>query len=506
MREADIMSLIQGGENSTVEFKRDGISPERVAREIVALANLKGGTILLGVEDDGGISGTSRENLSEWIFDTVIGRYVHPLILPYYEEIRIEGKQIAVLNIPQGDSKPYVVRHKDREEVYIRLGRVTKLAGREQQARLYASGGMLHTEILPVSGTSARNLDRARVENYLRDIIADPQVPEREGEWLDRMKGLGFLTADGSGATVCTVAGLVLFGIRPRLALRQAGIRLMVFRGLDKEYQALHDVVLDGPMVGRWQVNGTQRTLIDSGLIEKLIDSITPFVSEEASEIDEYFRREKRWFYPIDAVRETVVNALAHRDWTRTVDIEVGIYADRMEVTSPGALPNSMSIEKVLAGQRAARNQIIVDVLRDYGYVDARGMGVRTKVVPQMRAIGSEPAFVASEDYFRTLLHRPDLENSPSGRQIREEGGIYRVRKNRYKGSFYEVKGSFFEKGALPETLLDYLSEHPGSTYEVIAKALGTSPATVKRKIQALKKEGRLRRIGSKKTGYWLVV
>ena len=152
------------------------------------------------------------------------------------------------------------------------------------------------------------------------------------------------------GATVCTIAGLVLFGINPRLPLRQAGVRLMAFRGLDKEYQALLDIVINAPLVGRWQISEGSRRLIDSGLIEKFIDSVSPFISEEAAEIDEIFRRVKTWFYPVDAVRETVINALAHRDWTRSVDVEVGVYADRMDFISPGALSSSMSIDKVVGG------------------------------------------------------------------------------------------------------------------------------------------------------------
>ncbi len=77
--------------------------------------------------------------------------------------------------------------------------------------------------------------------------------------------------------------------------------------------------------------------------------------------------------YPLNALREWVINACAHRDWTRFVDIEIGVYANRLEIISPGALQNSMTIEKMKAGQRSPRNPIIVEILRDYGYVDARG-------------------------------------------------------------------------------------------------------------------------------------
>ncbi|MDX8551219.1 ATP-binding protein [Methanospirillum purgamenti] len=89
------------------------------------------------------------------------------------------------------------------------------------------------------------------------------------------------------------------------------------------------------------------------------------------------------------------------------VDIEVSRYVDRIEFISPGSLPNSMTVEKMVAGQRSPRNPLIVEMLRDYGYVESRGMGVRTKVIPLMRSENmTDPIFDATEDYLRTVLLR----------------------------------------------------------------------------------------------------
>jgi ATP-dependent DNA helicase RecG len=115
----------------------------------------------------------------------------------------------------------------------------------------------------------------------------------------------------------------------------------------------------------------------------------------------------QRRFYPLEALREALVNAFAHRDWTRVEDVEVVRYANRLEIKSPGALPNSMTVEKMLAGQRSARNPLIVEVLRDYGYVDARGMGVRTKIVPLLKQYnGVPPDLDPTEDYLLVRMHR----------------------------------------------------------------------------------------------------
>jgi ATP-dependent DNA helicase RecG len=193
----------------------------------------------------------------------------------------------------------------------------------------------------------------------------------------------------------------------------QAGIRVFTFAGEDKEYKALLDEIMDGPLTGRWINRDGSPELIDPGLLDRVIPLITPFITEEGSEVTEQLRRETFRKYPLEAVREVIVNALAHRDWTRFVDIEIGIYSDRLEVISPGALPNSMTVDKMIAGQRSPRNTIIMEVLRDYKYVDYRGMGIRTKVLPLMRKINqTEPEFIVTEDYLKTVLYSKGAKKS----------------------------------------------------------------------------------------------
>lgn len=406
MLKSELYEIIGNGENSGIEFKRDDIRPEQLAKEIVAFANTQGGRVLLGVEDDGMITCIQRENIQEWVLN-VFRDKVYPQIIPYYEEIKIDGdNRIAVITVAQGISKPYMVKHNNREDIYIRMGDRSELATREQQLRLYESGGLLHIETLPVSGTVFDNLDKDKLNFYLKSIIKDPDVPVTDSEWIDRLSGLGLMSPDGMGNSVCSIAGLICFGKNPRRFLKQSGLRVMAFSGNDKEYKALLDIVLDAPLVARWSINENgQNELIDPGLIEKFADTIKPFITEEASEIDSQMRREKKWLYPFEAVRESIINALAHRDWTRTVDVEVLCYSDRMEIVSPGRLQNSMTIEKMIAGQRSPRNPLIMEILRDYAYVDSRGMGVRTKIIPLMKKYNkADPVFELTEDYLKTIL------------------------------------------------------------------------------------------------------
>jgi ATP-dependent DNA helicase RecG len=178
----------------------------------------------------------------------------------------------------------------------------------------------------------------------------------------------------------------------------------MSFSGIDMSYQAQDDSVIDGPLVALWKGDHRQRA-VDDGLIERLSSRMRPFVEIHADALQDGLRRHIGLRFSAEAVREAVVNALVHRDWTRPVEVEIVNFADRLKVTSPGALQNSMTIEKMLAGQRSARNPVIMEVMRDYGYVEQRGMGVRRKIVPLTRDVaGRDALFEATDDFVRVTL------------------------------------------------------------------------------------------------------
>ena len=103
---------------------------------------------------------------------------------------------------------------------------------------------------------------------------------------------------------------------------------------------------------------------------------------EVTARIENGGRRLERWDYPLEAVREALVNAVAHRDYTITVtDIELSIYTDRIEIISPGRLPNTVTVDKIRAGYRASRHELIKEVLRDYRYIEATGLGVPRRII-----------------------------------------------------------------------------------------------------------------------------
>ena len=373
MLKADLQGIIDAGEGSKVEFKRDGVRPKQLAREIVSFANMNRGRILLGVEDDGTVSGVRRRNLQAWVMDTVIGRCVVPPLIPDYEEVAMGGGTVAVLDVPPGVAKPYAVKRGERFDYYLRLGNACQLASHVRMARLFESGGLVSVEKMPVHGSDAGELDGRRLREYFGRILGDDDTED----WPRRLLYRDLLVEAGRGEVRCSYAAYALFAPEPRRRLPQAGLRLMVFPGADMDYDASLDEVLDLPFVGLGEQ--AKGRFIEPSLPERALGFLQPHISRERLA---GMTRSRFWDYPVEVLRELLVNAFAHRDWTRQNDTRVVVYRDRMEVTSPGALPNGMTVDKIRAGQQTPRNTHIVRILRDYGLMDDRGMGVVSHVIP----------------------------------------------------------------------------------------------------------------------------
>jgi ATP-dependent DNA helicase RecG len=319
--------------------------------------------------------------------------FIHPRIIPYYEEFRMDDKKIAIITTDMGISKPYVLRHGEREIVYIRVGSTSRSATREEQMRLFQEGVFLHVETLSVAGTNFSHLDLRRVRDYFRRIRKIDELPQTDAEWIQLLIHMEYMTDQGD-RPLCTIAGLLLFGRKPKRFLSQAGLEWVVFPGTEKDYDTKDRSTLDGPAVGLWDETGEQT---EDGLLDLLMNKVRQHASREKLS-ENLLTRKLVWDYSPEAVREAVTNAIVHRDWTRPSDIEISLYADRMEIISPGALPNNVSVERMKQGLRIPRNPIMIQTLKDYGYVEHIGMGVRNKIIRGMRSHnGTEPDFIADD-------------------------------------------------------------------------------------------------------------
>ena len=430
MNRTDLTELIHHGENSGVEFKRDDVRPERLAKEMSALLNLEGGRILLGVEKDRSVSGLTREReqAEEWVMD-VARVHLRPATIPFWETLDWgDGKTVGVISLPaDAPDKPYKCRRGSAWVTQVRVGTTSRDATNEEEARLYMQSGRLQYDRKPVPGAVMDDFDMRRLVNYFRDVRRQSCPPVQDDAAWTRLLLNTELMYEDRGRPLPSAGGLLLFGVRVQRYLTQAGISAAAYSGIEKDYDARERAVLRGAVVSLFpeplgdmgqaypglpttfsEAGGT----VESGVIDQAMDFVRRNITIAAS-IDNGGRRVDRWDYPIEAVREAVVNAVAHRDYTISVmDIELSIYADRLEIISPGRLPNTVTVDKMRAGYRASRNELIKEVLRDYGYVEATGLGVPRKIIAGMqRYNGTEPDLVEEESRFIVRLWKQPHNN-----------------------------------------------------------------------------------------------
>ena len=404
MNRTELADLLRGGENSGVEFKRDDVRPEQLASKIAGLLNLAGGHILLGVEDDGAVSGLTREPgaAEEWVMQTARD-HVQPAVIPYWETVEWdEGMPVGVISVPQdAPDKPYKAKRGPFWVTYIRVGTTTRAATREEEERLYQQSGRVAFGLKPIPGASVDDLDMRRLRDYFSRILGgDAPAAEDADQWRTLLTNMDFATS-AAGRLAPTVDGMLLFGGNAGRFLPQSGVRAICYPGSEPGYETRADEILKGPLT---PLGGADGSVIEPGVVDRAWDFIRRNTTP-SSRLEGPIRRDA-WEYPEDAVREVLVNALVHRDYGITgSDVTLTLFADRMEITSPGRLPNTVTVEGMKSGLRYARNQALVNVMRDYGYVDARGMGLRTKVIPGMRAHnGTEPDLIAEEARFTVRL------------------------------------------------------------------------------------------------------
>lgn len=407
MTREELTELIRNHENSGVEFKRDSISADRLAAEMAGLLNRDGGHILLGVEDDQSVSGLtrSRTKAEEWVMETARS-HLQPAAIPAWETILWDDdKMVGVVSLPaDAPDKPYKAKRGSGWVTKIRVGTTTRDATREEEARLYQQSGQLQYELKPVPrapGTAIDTLDWRRLHEYFTRVLAGDAPNDKDaGAWNTLLSNLDLATVSVR-RTAATIGGVLLFGKNPKRWLPQSGIRAICYPGEQPDYATRADQDLRGPLA---PLRARDGTLVEPGLVDQAWDFVrrntTPTARLDGP------RRIDRWEYPEDVVREAVANALIHRDYSIVgTDVMLAIYSNRLEVVSPGRLPNTVTPEGMKLGARHARNQLLVNVMRDYGYVDARGMGVRNKLIPGMKAHnGTEPDLIEEEYRFTVRL------------------------------------------------------------------------------------------------------
>jgi len=348
-----IDQLIHLPEGKTLEFKRDTSTLKKIMKTIVAFANTAGGTLVIGRENDGEIVGVDDPLQVEEQLTSSIADSIAPLIMPDIEIISFKGKALLCVRVAHWPGPFYMKKEGEERGVYIRLGSSTRQAGPEFVAEIKRNSLGFSFDRLPRPELTSKNLDLTLIEQAFQ--------PTTQKITEAKLVSLGVLVPYGEHM-VPSNGGLILFGSKEsrEYYFPDARVSCALFDGTEK-------------------VNFLDRLDIEGGIFGALTE-VHKFVrrnSRLAARIETFTRKDIPAYSDV-ALREVLINAIAHTDYSLTgMRITIAIFSDRLEVQNPGILPFGMTFNSFMAGTSMVRNRTIANVLRHLSLMEEWGSGYK---------------------------------------------------------------------------------------------------------------------------------
>jgi ATP-dependent DNA helicase RecG len=380
----DILAMIAAGEGQTVEFKRDISQRSDTAGELIAFANTGGGTLLVGVTDDAQIVGVSDPDATMNALANISRDNCRPSLYPVIERVDVNGIPIIAVRVEKRTGPPY---ENNSGQCYVRVGAAKQLAKPQQRARLLQQSGLHHFDETPVAGTTLADLDREAFRNYFEKISRQPL--EATGVSLEQLLEGTRVATTVDDVLRLTVAGLLVFGREPQRYIRQSRITAVRFLGNDSTADRLNPQELTGTL---------PQLVHQAGDYVKLYNGVY-------SQVEGFVRRE-RPFCPEEVLREAVVNAVAHRDYSIAGSpIRLFFFDNHLEIRSPGRLPNSMTLESIRFYNHESRNPLLAQFLNRLGFMEEFGTGIPNMIRLMRSHNGTEPEFAIEGEEFVVRLY-----------------------------------------------------------------------------------------------------
>jgi len=441
MDEKLVIDLINKGESETVELK--SIFDQATIETLTAFANTKGGYVVIGVTDTGKIKGIQlgKETIPQWL--NQIKANTFPSLIPDAIMITIEKKKVVVFSIDEFPVKPVSCRGKYLKRSQNSNHQMTIHEISDLHLKTYQTSWDYYTD----KNHELEDISLEKVSGFIElsnrvrpyPVLDDPMTVLKKFE----------LVKDKSITNGC----YLLF--------------------------AAADTMLSTIEVGRFAHDTfiQDSVTIRSDLFSE-VDSVLTFIQKHLNRsyiITGDKQREERWDYPLEALREIVVNMIVHRDYMDSNDSIIKIFDDRIEFFNPGRLMEGLSIEKLMRGNyiSAIRNKQLATLFKEAGIIEKYGSGIK-RILEATRAYG---------------LTEPKIEEIQNG----------------FRVTLFKTTQKTTQKILPREQILEALRTNPKMTREELAYMLGKSPNTIKEHLARLKDEGRLKRIGSDRDGYWEV-
>lgn len=380
-----VLQRIQNGEDEGTEFKRWAAFPKKIAATLCAFANTSGGILVIGVDDRGEVVGVDED--PEAVQETLSSLLQSALNAPVRATLgryHYSGRWVHWLEVRRYRG-PEPLRHGSK--IFVRRGRASVEPSPAELQELFNIFGFVLTEEQIIPGTSPSDVDfdlfRTFLERQGLDTSVAPQ-PDRISDLRNRG-----VVQDEDEVPRLTLYGLLCFGFEPQgtSSTRSAWLEMVAYAGTDRA----SEVILRGEAKGRLDIQ-----------VEQALGWIKALGIRETYGLVE---RSDRPLVPPRALREGLVNAVAHRDYAILGSkVLFEVFADRIDITSPGELPNHMTVASALAGGHPrSRNELIAHFLTVRGLMELRGRGLP----------------IISKEMLTFNGTRPELMNNRDGRFVR---------------------------------------------------------------------------------------
>ena len=366
METTELIEILSRDEDSSHQFKANVTNEHSLATEMIAFSNSQGGMIVIGANDDGTISGLTREDMGRLsnLVSNAASQQVRPPINPRTENIATADGLVMVVHVVKGISKPYMDKN---GVIWVKSGSDKRRAtAREEIQRMYQSSALVHGDSTP-SGGAVSDLNSvlfgAFYEQEFHESLSDQELSM--SQILSNLN----LARDG----ILNVAGALLFADSVRYRLPAFVVKCVTYPGSEIDV----DEYLDSQDV--------------SGTLRNVFDDVMGFVLRHIRRVqtDKTVNSLGELEVPRIVLEELIVNALIHRDYFISAPIRVIVFSDRIEIVSPGHLPNNLTIENVKHGNSNIRNPILTSFATKLLPYRGLGSGIRRalRVYPEISFI-----------------------------------------------------------------------------------------------------------------------
>lgn len=460
-------STLLKGESKTLEFKAALSSKsESYLKTVVAFANTDGGRLIFGIDDKSRqVVGVEKDDVFK-IMDAIanaVSDSCAPKIVPDISFETIEDKTVVLVDIAAGFNRPYMLKSGGLDKgVYVRVGATSRPADAEQIREMMLDGSNQSWD--EQICRSYALTDRA-VKKLCSDI--NRYRTEKDGQnapktTKETLIGWGVLKQDKT--EVLPTNAFALLTDNP---FGQAKIQCAVFKGESKS------VFLD-----RKEYEGSLCRLLEDAY-QYVLRNI------RMGAVIEGLIRQDKFELPPAAIREMICNAICHRSYMDEGMIQVSVFDDRLEVSSPGALCRGLTLKDALKGRSKPRNKVIAEVFSRMGIIEKWGTGLQ-RIVDLAKQEGlKEPVFENNDSFFRVILYRGKEEAAQTTDQT--------------------IQTTDQTVQTTEQKIINAIAEKPTITRKELAEKTGLSESGVKWQLDKLKKEQKILRAGGTFGGHWVV-